>query len=342
MQSSPNNFYYPAPSRRRKRRLLTALFILLWLIGIAALIINQQALIDWWKLRGYEPPMSISRLADQTTMTDYGRKIFYVNRPRLENKSSFANSCRNAASEEQTIVLGCYHGGQGGIFLLSVTDDRLNGVQQVTAAHEMLHGAYERLDADEKSKIDTMLTTYYRNSLKDERVLKTIDAYKNTEPNDLANEMHSIFATEVSNLPAELESYYKKYFTNRAKVVDYAAQYQEAFTSRQAKLKQYEQQLAVVKSQINRKEDQLRAAQQDIETRQQQLSAQRESGNISAYNAGVASYNALVDNYNADIEDLKELINLYNQIVNQYNNLAEEQGQLIDELDSEVAAPINQ
>lgn len=338
MQSPPNSLEMSGQASRR--RLSNVIILLIWFGALALVALNRQTIIDWWKLRGYKAPAPIAALASQTTMNDYGRKVFYVNRPALQAKTDFIKSCySDAANEEKTIVLGCYHGNQNGIYLLSVTDPRLDGVQQVTAAHEMLHGAYDRLSRDERRRIDGLLNNYYA-TLQDKRILGTIDAYKTSEPNDVTNEMHSIFGTEVAVLPPELENYYKRYFKNRAQVVAFASKYQAVFTSRQAQLKQYKAQLEALKSRIDSGQADLEARQREIETRQADLEQFRQSGNAAAYNGAVSSYNSQVDSYNYAIEVLRTLISQYNQLVAQHNALAQEQGQLMNELDADAATPI--
>src|SRR5665213_3192248 len=218
LQPANKNFYQPQKTKFRFFRGLLLLGI--WLAILGLLAFNRQNINDWWLLRHYQPPPAVAHLADQDTMTDYGRKIFYVNHASIESKTAFPQECPNNGGE-QTIVLGCYHSNQAGIFLLSVTDPRLDGVEQVTAAHEMLHGAYDRLSSSAKARVDAMLLDYYNHDLHDQRVRDTIAAYRKSEPHDVVNEMHSVFGSEIAHLPAGLEQYYKHYFTDRSKVTGY-------------------------------------------------------------------------------------------------------------------------
>jgi hypothetical protein len=338
MPSLPNrltNNYTP-----RRSRLSTLIILLVWLAALGLLFINRQNLFDWWRLHDYKAPAAVAALAHQDTMTDYGRKVFYVNHPRLEAKKDFFDDCPTGNDAEQTIVLGCYHSGQGGIFLQDVTDPRLNGVEQVTAAHEMLHAAYERLSSDERARVNRLLTDYYENDLHDPRILKTIDAYKHTEPNDVVNEMHSVFGTEIANLPKPLEDYYKRYFTNRAKVSAFAARYQKAFSSRKALIDSYDHQRKALKMRIDDLAADLSAKQVSIEAVQRNLENKRRSGDIAGYNRGVVTYNTQVDAYNSELRQLKSLTNEYNAIVARINALATEQNQLVQELSNE-SQPIN-
>jgi hypothetical protein len=306
--------------------------------GLGAAALERQNLYDWWALRNYQAPPIVLQLATQDTMTPYARKIFYVNHPNIETGPNFKNSCPNDGGEK-TIVLGCYHAGQSGIFLLSVNDPLLNGVEQVTAAHEMLHSAYERLSGAERQKVDAMLTDYYDHDLHDPRILATIAAYKQSEPHDVVNEMHSVFGTEIADLPSGLEQYYSQYFTDRAAVASFAARYQAEFTSRQTAVAQDDAKLAVQKTQIDSEESDLKSRLAVIDSQQAALNTERSNDDIAAYNAGVPGYNRLVDAYNSEADGLQNLIDQYNQLVTSRNAVALEEDRLASELSS-TAPPL--
>jgi hypothetical protein len=310
--------------------------LLIWLALLGLAAANRQNIIDWWQLRHYQAPAAVAQLAAQDTMTAYARKIFYVNHAAIDSKETFVQQCPSNR-REQTIVLGCYHSNQDGIFLLSVTDPRLNGVEQVTAAHEMLHGAYDRLDSSEKNQVDAMLLDYYHHDLHDQRILSTIASYRKTEPNDVINEMHSVFGTEVASLPTGLEQYYGRYFANRSQIAAYGAQYETEFTSRQATVGQDDAQLASLKQQIDAIETDLKSKQAVINGRQSALNALRSGGDVNGYNAGVPGYNAIIDAYNAEVVQLRNLINQYNELVVSRNAVALEEDQLAKELTSDTA-----
>jgi hypothetical protein len=318
----------------RKRRLVLGADIFLAALivcGGIAVAVERQNLSDWWRLRGYQAPATVAQLATQTTMDAYARKIFYVNHPDIESKNSFYNSCPNNGGEK-TVVLGCYHSNQRGIFVLSVQDSRLYGVEQVTAAHEMLHAAYDRLSARDKTYVDGLLMNYYKHDLHDQRLLSTIAAYKQSEPNDVVNEMHSVFGTEVAHLPKPLETYYKRYFTDRQKVAEYAAQYEAAFTSRQQQVKQDDTTLANLKAQISADETELQIQKQAIADDQQRLNSLSQKHDYSAYNAGVPAFNAKIDTYNALVGETRDLIAQYDALVQKRNAIALEENQLVNDI----------
>lgn len=319
-------------------KLVSLAIFLIVLVLCAVVVVNKQNIRDWWVLRNYQAPANIVELADQIDLTDRSRKVFYVNKPQLTNSQAFTQACKSAA-QEQTIVLGCYHGNQFGIFLLDVTDPRLQGVEQVTAGHELLHAEYDRLSTAEKTRVDKMLTDYYT-TVKDQRIIDTVEAYKKSEPNDVVNEMHSIFGTEIPNLPPELEQYYSKYFNNRLVVVGYSQKYQSEFTSRKNKIAADDAQLAVYKQQIDDLENELQRQQATIDEQDAEMTRLKASGNIDAYNSMVNPYNNLIYSYNAKINTLKRLIDRHNALVNERNAIVLEESQLIKNLQPQ-AKPIN-
>ncbi len=308
--------------------LLVLLLVLCAALGMV--VVKERSLKDWWALKNYQVPQIVSQLATLDGMTAYARKVLYVNHPALDDKATFNTVCPKNGGE-QTIVLGCYLSDQAGIYLLNVSEPKLDGVEQVTVAHEMLHAAYDRLSVSDRQKVDTMLLNYYNNGLHDARLLSTIEAYKKSEPNDVVNEMHSVFGTEVANLPNQLEQYYKRYFTDRQQLAKYAANYQQAFTSRQAAVAGYDAQLSNLKAEINSDNADLQAKRNEISTLQSQLLAER-STNVAAYNADVPSYNNHVKAYNAEITTVTNLINQYNQLVAARNTVVLAENQLISDL----------
>lgn len=320
-------------SRSQSHKIHALLFILFWVGVLGAVVLNQQRILDWWKLRGYTPSAKIARVVDVARFNEKGEHLFYVNKPDVLSGSSFTRACPIDA--EKTVVLGCYKGGDNGIFLYGVTDKRLDGVVEVTAAHEMLHAAYERLSSRERARVDALLNDYYANGLLDERIRKTIDLYRSTEPKELTNEMHSIFATEVRDLPSELEVYYEQYFSNRKAVVELTEIYQAEFTNRRAQVVAYDTQLAGLKQSTEALQAQLTSVKRALEAKQAEMQSLRDDGNSAAYNATVPSYNALVNTYNALVGKLRSQIASYNDIVEKRNALALEERQLTQALSAE-------
>jgi len=321
----------PKPKRFKSRTLVVVSF---WVVVAGLLLYNQQGIADAWKLHGYQPPAEVASLATDNTFTLKARDVFYVNHPIVTAQKEFADNCPSGT--ERTVVLGCYHGDQAGIYVLKVTDARLQGVEQVTSAHEMLHAEYDRLSSRQKRSVDAMLNDFYAHGLTDDTVKQQIDDYKKSEPKDVVNEMHSLFATEVKMLPANLENYYQRYFTNRVHVVDLYNQYEAEFTTRQATIKSDDIQLSAMKAQIDSSEQSIDKQSTSLDAQRVQLDRLKASGSIQAYNAAVPAYNAAVDAYNAQASALRSLIARYNQLVDERNSIAAETNQLTAEISNQV------
>lgn len=314
--------------------LLVIMLLLVWAVGVV-LAANGQRISDWWRLRGYTPPSAVVRLADQDTMNAYTRHLFYLNRPRLlDTVSGFRQYC---PENKDTIVLGCYHPDQQGIFIYNVQDSALAGIQQVTAAHEVLHAVYARLSDHDRQNLNELLQNYYQHGLRDPRVQAEVKIYQRTEPTDVMDEMSCTFGTEIANLPEPLEAYYKRFFAKRAAIVAFEQQYEREFTSRQAAIDNDDRQLSTVKQQIDSREAALAAQLNSINAGRANLNSLLAAGQTGAYNAAVPGYNAQVDAYNNGLGELKDLINSYNQLVAARNLIAGQLTTLDKAIDTRLA-----
>lgn len=312
------------------RRGLPALAIVavLWvLVGLA--IWQRMAIFDWWRLRGYEPSTQVAALADATTMNDATRQLFYVYHPSIEDKSSFNSHCRDG---EYTIVLGCYVSDRG-IYLFKIDDPRLQGVEEVTAAHETLHAAYDRLSAGEKKQVDAWTSRAFA-SLSNERIKTNIAQYREKDPKSVPSELHSILGTEVRDLPEPLENYYKKYFMDRAKIVGYSDKYEAAFSARQAQAEAYETQLKQLKAQIDATTASLQVESDELRQEYGQLNASRNNQDPTSFNVAAQSYNSRVASYNQKVRSVQNMIDRYNGIYDKYKEVVLEQQTLYKAIDS--------
>lgn len=314
---------------RRHAWLLINLLLTAALVGAGYfVVVFKQDIQDWWALRNYTPAANVVQLADATTMVSHGRDMFYVSQPRVENSDAFNLHCRNTG--EKTVVLGCYLGQQ--IYLYNVTDTRLAGVVEVTAAHEMLHAVYERLDSTEKTHVNALIEAELP-KVTDERLKSLIELYAQTEPGQKLNEMHSILGTEYAGLSPELEAYYKQYFSDRGKVVALAQQYQGAFAASQARIADMSGRLEELKRKIDANSESLAKQKTELDAEGERLNSMRASDPAS-YNKSVPNYNAKARAYNNLVVATRSLIDEYNQLVVEHNNEAAAQNSLYRSLDS--------
>ncbi len=313
-----------------QKGLIVALVIAALADCFFGILSERQYISDWFSLRNYKPPQAIASIANEDEMLPITKRVFYVNRPQIDSNQVFAKYCPN--SSEQDVVLGCYHSGQNGIFILSVNNPTLSGIEQVTAAYETLHAIYQRLGSSEQTQLNSELLNFEHHNLNNPVIEQQIANFKKTEPTDVLNEMTSLFGTEVQNLTPSLNSFYAKYFKNRQVLVSLYNSYENAFLSRQDQISQYDQQLASINTLINSDEQTLKINLISINNLQTNMNDEKSSGQIDLYNQNVEIYNQNVDQYNSLVETLKTQINQYNAIVAQRNAIAFEVNQLYQAL----------
>jgi hypothetical protein len=287
-----------------------------------------QDLNDWEKLLTYQAPAQIARLANTTTMTDRARRLFYVNNPTIESKKLALNLCK---SSEHTVVLGCYVVGKG-IFLQDVTDPRLQGVMEVTAAHEMLHVAYQRMSLfDDRQKLNQQLRAALQ-QLQNPRIKQLIETYTEQDPDSVNTELHSILGTEVRDLSPELEQHYRKYFTNRSAIVALSERYESVFTALRDRAKEIDRQLKTRKSTMEQLVDRVKVESESIESDRLALQRSISVNPEVNYQSQISSLNDRVQNYNQLVTQLREQTDTYNQMVNEHNSLSLQEKSLVESL----------
>lgn len=313
---------------RKSRFVPVAIILMLCFWALAGItLFGRNAVFDWWRLQGYVPSAEVEALANDTTMNDTSRRLFYAYHPSIEAGTSFNKHCRDS---EYTIVLGCYR-LYDGIYIFNIDDERLRGVQEVTAAHELLHAGYDRLSGSERERVDTLLMKAYKD-LRDARIQKTVAQYEEKDPGSVPSELHSILGTEVRDLPEELEEYYKKYFTDRSKVVAYSEHYESAFSSRKSQIENLEKELESLKAKVDTANKDLASHEADLSTRGAGL--KQRAANGSASQQEIDEYNNSVSTFNAKIASTNRLVDSYNSKRQQYLKLVGEQNDLFKEIDS--------
>ncbi len=267
---------------QRSKRISSFLFPLVTITAVVWLMFNYQSVVDSVVVSRFEPNTQVNQLTKEIDFTDHGQFLFFAGQPELSEREEFNQHCEKRA--EQTVVLGCYISPQR-IYIYNVTDPRLAGVRQVTAAHEMLHVAYDRLGYVEKKQIDQMLEAAVPAVQQAEPELaERLKVYEKTEPGERTNELHSILGTEAVTLPDDLEQYYKRYFNNRAIITALAANYDKVFDD------------------VKQQQDQLI---DELETLAEQI-------------------NQLTAQYNEDAKQLSEDIDAFNQKANREGSFASE------------------
>lgn len=316
------------------KRISSTIFVFLLLFVLVIIFWqNRYVLSDWITLRNFTPTEEIKTIAENSGFNEKGKTLFYVNKPELLSKETFSQKCQN--NKEKTIVLGCYNGSR--IYIYDVPDDRLQGVEEVTSSHEMLHAAYDRLNIVEKRRIDELLNEEYKR-IDNPRIQNIIAKYREIDPSIVTNELHSILGTEVEFLSAELEKYYSRYFKNRIEVVNLSKKYEETLVKNNKEIEKIDAELIIRRNEIQELAKEIDLRYERINSDKASLEMMRSSGNISSYNSIVNKYNSDVNKYNENVSRYKLLIDEYNQLINKRNNLSTESQKLNESLDSRVKA----
>lgn len=258
--------------KRSRLKLIVAIGTSLLLFGVAGwLLFNQQYVKDQVSVWAYQSPANVKTIEERIELTGTGTFYFHATQPSLAEPEVFNQGCPR--QETGSPILGCYT--EGRIYIYNVKNDQLDGIKEVTAAHEMLHAVWERMDPTEQKRIGALLRTEYA-KLADSDLKERMDYYARTEPGELDNELHSIIGTEVATVSPELETYYARYFKDRQKVLDLHAKYDAVFKN--------------LKSQSDALYGELTVLGKSIETRSAQYNA-----DVAQLSSDIASFNSRAD-----------------------------------------------
>jgi hypothetical protein len=189
-----------------KLRTKIDLAVLSFVLLVAAIAVPRaEAIGDWWHFLSYEPSENIQRLADDAGMSEAGKRYFYRFSPVIVDDAELTEQCGGVRH-------GCIYGRN--IYIRSQDYKNNYNSAVVTAAHEMLHVAYERMSKADKDVLHNKLNSQLRSPYSSE-ARKKIEEYP---PLEFYNEAHSFIGTEVETLSPELENYYADFFDERAKV----------------------------------------------------------------------------------------------------------------------------
>ena len=334
----------PQKSRNKNRILPTIIFCLILVVTTIFLLAYRQRIVDQITVWGYKPSTEATNLVKRAGMNDNGIFYYYASQPSTYSPDSAANFnkvCNN--TETTTAILGCYSGNK--IYVYIVADKQLDGISEVTAAHETLHAIYSRLSDGEKNRVDKLLEDEYKTLANNKYYSDLLSFYSSYEPGQRDNELHSIIGTEVAKMNLELEAYYDQYFSNRQEVVNLDAQYSDVFKSLKTKadnlLVQINQLSAIISTLSNQYNIDAQKLKSDIS-----LFKSREnngsSSSQSQLNSEGAALNQRIDQWNATSTTIQATIQAdiknYQSQVAEYNSYVTEFKKLNDTINSTLVS----
>lgn len=287
--------------------------------------LQRQTIIDYILASQYQAASAVATIRGDLKLTDQGRMLFNASQPELQTADEFNASCQQQ-KETNNPILGCYVAQR--IFIFDVKNEKLDGIEETTAAHELLHAAYERMSTSERDEVNAeikkVLATIMTPDLK-----KRLEYYQKTEPGEEYNELYAILGSEFPTLGDALERHYKQYFTSREAVVSFYEKYNSVFESVTAKLESQLETINALTAQTNGQISSYNKSQQVLNKNIEDFngrtytSAAELRADRAALESRRISLQAERANIVANIAKIKELTDERNKLVDEYNALSQ-------------------
>ncbi len=209
----------PVATKNRSKEVVTVLVTSLVVLGIYGLL-QSIAVHDLWKSWQYQEDMTVREIREDLALTPAAERIFRATQPAIETAESFNEHCNSHRVDIS--LLGCYTNDQ--MYIYQVQLPELKEANKVTAAHELLHAVWVRMDKFEKDRVTQMLEDYRKDNT--QWVEEETKLYQEA---DKLEELYTRVGTKVRDLPPSLEAHYAKYFIDRKKIVDFYDNYKAPF-----------------------------------------------------------------------------------------------------------------
>lgn len=320
------------PEKRFSKKLISlAVTLALVVVGMWALA-NKWTIYDHWVSKKYASTKDSSEVLSDLNLTSKGDLVYRASLTEVDNKDSFKERCP-VQDYEDASVLGCYSDRK--IYVLKVDEPKLAGVEEVTAAHELLHAKFERMGPSEKEEVGQLVTELRKNITDSE----TNELVKNYESKlgageGLNNEMFAIYGTQLKDVGSELEEIYRDYFKDRASIVDKYFAYNAEFNRLETVIRGYDSHLDALKSQKEALEAEIDSLGSELNVEKQEIDSLKNGGSQEQYQSAAIAYNSRVEVYNRKVGQIRSIIAQYNELVEKRNAEALSAKSLADKLNA--------
>lgn len=287
----------------------------------------RQPIIDQYYISQYQPTSDEIALRDTLQMTPRGEYLYNASHVDIQPAKNFNSSCQQEVDTSNPI-LGCYT--QQRIYVFEIENQKLAGIVETTAAHELLHAAYERMSDDEKNMINAELQRVYE-TVKTPELEERMKYYDRTQPGERLNELHSILGTEYLNLGSILETHYLQYFKDRSYIVGFYNNYSSVFMAVLAELKRLESAINTASAELNQTIESYNQSVEALESDFNTFNSKNRNGGFTSLDefdrersvllARQSAINSERANINAEIARINELRDRYNMLAKEYNEL---------------------
>jgi hypothetical protein len=312
----------------RKRHILRWVFLAVLAVVAVAVVLNREWIYDWYRGVSYQPSNEMATIRDKLQLTGRGEFLFNAAQPELNAAEEFNANCRQ--DEDEVAVLGCYNNGD--IFVYNIDAAELNGIRELTTAHELLHVVWARMSEDEKvALVEPLTRTFDANQ---DFLAEEINQYDISEKQE---ELYVRAGTEVKNLPEALEKHFAEIFKDQDMIVDFYDSYIVIFRKIKAEMGNLVSEMEELKEAISVKTAEYEEVYSQLEadivsfnncaevagcfsseaefyaSRNQLIARQNELNLMNdEINNMVDVYNAKVDVYNADVTESRKLQDMIN------------------------------
>ncbi len=295
---------------------LAAAFMVITITLTVLVMINYNAVHDFLSSIFYSPSSEkVAELEENLDLTYGGQLVFRASRPVVDDSQKFNSSC--GTTDLSAPVLGCYENST--IHVYNIEEPALTGIMESTAAHELAHAIWARMSDGEKKDLGPILEEIYN---KNSDKLSVLNEYA---AEVRADELFARAATEIRNVPSELEKIYADYYEDRGKIVSYFENYYSVFKDLNNKLKS-------ILSEIESLQETIETESEDYTNRSNSLKTAIEEFNNCAETQDCYDYSTFATRRTELTNEQEALKSLYEKIKNEITRYYER----IDEYNKNV------
>lgn len=299
-------------NKKTSKTIIKASLLLVFVVLVVVIVLNRVWIYDFFRGVTYRPSLEMEEIRQKLGLTGRGEFLFNASQPTLNSEDDFNMYCASAG--DAAAVLGCY--SQQNVYVYNITEPSLEGIRELTTAHELLHAVYGRLSDIEKEKLRPSLEKVYQEN---PDILKS--EIENYSTEHRMEEIYVRAGTEIKDLPEILEKHYAEIFTDQDKIVNFYNNYIGTFRMIEKKLDELKVELDAVQMEINNKSA-------EYERQVSELQADIYSFNNCANTAGCFASEYSFRMQRADLlgrqASLQELYAEIDNLIGEYNLLVEE------------------
>ena len=167
-----------------------------------------------------------------------------------------------------------------------------------------------------------------------------VEYYERTEPGQRYNELHSVIGTKIASISPELEAHYKKYFSDRSKILALNEKYSAVFDKVQKQAEATAAELNRLSSLISSSSATYNQKIKELNQLIADFNYRANTGDFSSQTQFYQERNSLtaqVAALSVTRSEINNNIELFNKKLEEYNAIAIESKELFESIDSTLA-----